>query len=120
MEIFAPGEIARIYINFCDPWPVRIKWRKRRLTHVNFLKIYRAVMGDRGEIFFKTDNRELFDFSLGQFAQEGWRLDNVSFDLHAGADGPPPWNIMTEYEEKFSSQGMPIYRLEAYFDSREL
>lgn len=107
---FAPGEVDRLYINFCDPWPNRKKWHKRRLTHWKFLDLYSEVFGGRGEIFFKTDNRELFEFSLNQFCDRGWRLGNISLDLHkSGSEG----NIMTEYEEKFSRLGMPIYRLEA-------
>ena len=107
---FAPGEIKRLYINFCDPWPNRKKWEKRRLTHRTFLDAYRLMFGGKGEIFFKTDSRQLFEFSLNEFADNGWRLRHITLDLHnSGFEG----NIMTEYEEKFSSQGLPIYRCEA-------
>ena len=107
-EYFSPGEIRRLYINFCDPWHRRKKWAKRRLTHINFLKMYEAL--EIPEIFFKTDNRILFEFSINQFSEQGWIMRNVSLDLHnSGFDD----NIMTEYEEKFSDFG-PIYRLEAY------
>ncbi|MCL2421807.1 MAG: tRNA (guanosine(46)-N7)-methyltransferase TrmB [Defluviitaleaceae bacterium] len=106
-EYFKPGEISRLYINFCDPWHRRKKWAKRRLTHVNFLAMYEAL--EIPEIHFKTDNRVLFEFSINQFSERGWVMQNVSLDLHnSGMED----NIMTEYEEKFSAKGV-IYRLEA-------
>lgn len=109
-DVFAPGEVGRIYINFCDPWP-RSKWAKRRLTHRGFLEMYKTVLSPSGSVFFKTDNEPLFDFSLAEFAAAGWRLENISRDLHNSGYAD---NIMTEYEEKFFSLGMPIYRCEAY------
>ena len=108
LEIFRPGDIDRLYINFCDPWPGKKKRAKRRLTHEKYLTMYEELKIP--EIHFKTDNRPLFEFSLESFSERGWRLKNISLDLHAsGMEG----NIMTEYERKFSSMGMPIYRLEA-------
>ncbi len=112
-DYFESGEIDRLFINFCDPWPGRKKWHKRRLTHRSFLDMYKELLKEKGEIHFKTDNRELFEFSLNQFAENNWRMKNITLDLHASEF---QGNIMTEYEEKFSSQGMPIYRLEAYFE----
>ncbi len=111
---FEPKEISRIYINFCDPWQNRKKWHKRRLTHESFLNLYRELFGkEKGEIHFKTDNQELFEFSLNQFSNNNWRLRNISLDLHnSNYEG----NIMTEYEEKFSNKGMPIFRCEAYYE----
>ncbi len=112
LNYFEPEEIDRIYINFCDPWPNKKKWAKRRLTHKNFLNLYEALFTNGGEVFFKTDNRLLFEFSLNEFADKGWRLHNISLDLHnSDFEG----NVKTEYEEKFSGIGMPIYRLEAYY-----
>ena len=109
LEFFAPGEIKRLYINFCDPWPKK-KWYKRRLTYRAFLEKYKELFGGEGEIFFKTDNTVLFEFSLNEFCADGWNLSNISLDLHkSDFEG----NIMTEHEEKFSSKGFPIYRLEA-------
>jgi tRNA (guanine-N7-)-methyltransferase len=102
---FSPGEVDMLYINFCDPWP-RKRHAKRRLTHANFLAIYRNVLREGGEIRFKTDNEALFDFSLEQFAANGFSLSSVSRNLHAGG----PADIMTDYEEKFYSQGLPIFR----------
>lgn len=112
LNYFEPEEIDRIYINFCDPWPNKKKWAKRRLTHKNFLNLYEALFINGGEVFFKTDNRLLFEFSLNEFADKGWRLHNISLDLHnSDFEG----NVKTEYEEKFSGIGMPIYRLEGYY-----
>ncbi len=114
LEYFDIGEISRLYINFCDPWRDREKWKKRRLTHRNFLSMYNKLMGDDAEIFFKTDNTPLFQFSLNEFLEENWVVRQVALDLHNTPYHIDGKNIMTEYEEKFSSQGMNIYRLEAY------
>jgi tRNA G46 methylase TrmB len=107
LKFIRAGEISRLYINFCDPWSRKKKWAKRRLTHDTFLEIYEKLQIP--EIFFKTDNRILFESSLESFSRRGWLLENISLDLHAS---DMPDNIMTEYEEKFSAHG-PIYRLEA-------
>ena len=108
LEIFRPGDISRLYINFCDPWPIKKKREKRRLTHAKYLTMYEQLAIP--EIHFKTDNRPLFDFSIESLHARGWQTKNISLDLHqSGFEG----NIMTEYERKFSSMGMPIYRLEA-------
>lgn len=107
-ELFAPLEISRIYINFCDPWKKK-KQAKRRLTHRSFLKSYDEILPDGGEIRFKTDNQPLFEFSLGELSDCGMTLRQVTFDLHK-TDIP---NIMTEYEQKFVGLGMPICYLEA-------
>lgn len=102
---FAPGEVDLIYINFCDPWPTN-KHAKRRLTYVNFLKLYRQVLKEKGQIHFKTDNAPLFEFSLTQFAPAGFALSEVTRNLHEqGVQG-----IMTDYEEKFHNLGTPINR----------
>ena len=104
-------KIQRIYINFCDPWP-KAGPQKRRLTHENFLTIYKRLIEDGGEIHFKTDNRGLFEFSLNSFADFGLKLKNITLDLHnSGFEG----NVMTEYEKLFSEKGQPIYRCEATF-----
>ena len=108
-DLFEVGEFQRLYINFCDPWPKKRTY-KRRLTYRGFLQEYRNIMGENAEIFFKTDNRGLFEFSLNEFCADDWHLSNISLDLH---NSDYEGNIMTEYEEKFSEKGMPIYRLEA-------
>ncbi|MBR0208025.1 MAG: tRNA (guanosine(46)-N7)-methyltransferase TrmB [Oscillospiraceae bacterium] len=107
-EVFAPGEVGRIYLNFPDPWP-KSRDAKLRLTAPNFLRRYASVLEGGGELQFKTDNTPLFDWSLGQFSAEGWALHSVTHDLHAsGLVG-----ILTGYEAKFVSQGLKINRLVA-------
>lgn len=104
-EYFMPEEVDRIYINFCDPWPGQ-KHAKRRLTHEGFLKRYYAVLNQKGQIHFKTDNKDLFVFSLFQFPKVNFALNEVTYHLHEkGIQG-----VMTDYEEKFHEQGMPIHR----------
>lgn len=104
-EYFAPGEVRRIYINFCDPWP-GARYAKRRLTHPGFLLRYRKVLAPGGQIHFKTDNHDLFEWSLFQFPKAGFTLSEVSRNLHAnGICG-----VMTDYEEKFHNLGTPINR----------
>ena len=105
-KIFADGEVDRLYINFCDPWPKK-RHAKRRLTYVTFLDKYKKILKNGGEIHFKTDNRNLFDFSLEQFAEKNFEVRDVTFDLHANE---PAENIRTEYENKFSAQGFKINR----------
>ena len=107
-NIFASGEVSRIYINFPDPWR-KSRQFKRRLTAPAFLKIYDKLLAPGGEIWFKTDNRPLFDWSVEQFKAEGWELSEVTNDLHSGGAG----GCMTDYEAKFREQGVPINRLVA-------
>lgn len=115
-DIFEKGEVSRVYLNFSDPWPKK-KHEKRRLTYRDFLKGYEYILIPNGEIHFKTDNQGLFEYSLASFSQYGMRLNQVWLDLHNSAfEG----NIMTEYEEKFSSRGQRIYRVEAqYVDKKD-
>lgn len=110
-KFFAKNDVNRVYLNFSDPWP-KVRHAKRRLTHEGFLKIYETVLVDNGEIHFKTDNRGLFEYSLVSMNQYGMALNYVSLDLHVNM---PEDNVMTEYEEKFSKKGQPIYRLESQF-----
>ncbi|MED1797836.1 tRNA (guanosine(46)-N7)-methyltransferase TrmB [Brevibacillus porteri] len=109
-ELFADHEISRIYLNFSDPWP-KTRHAKRRLTYKNFLNTYRQVLVEDGEIHMKTDNENLFEFSLNQFAAERFQMRNITFDLHQSKLAAD--NVMTEYEERFSSRGQRIYRVEA-------
>ncbi|MBC1817109.1 tRNA (guanosine(46)-N7)-methyltransferase TrmB [Listeria seeligeri] len=111
-ECFEKGEIAQIYLNFSDPWPKK-RHTKRRLTNPTFLTIYERLLPEAGEIHFKTDNRSLFEYSLVAFSEYNMLLTFVSLDLH---NSDYEGNIKTEYEEKFSAKGFPIYRLEAKFD----
>lgn len=110
-EVFEKDEVDCIYLNFSDPWP-KDRHAKRRLTSTQFLARYDKVLKREGEVIFKTDNRPLFDFSLEQVEEAGWKLKNHTFDLHHSEymEG----NVMTEYEEKFSAEGHPIHRLVAY------
>ena len=107
-EMFAPGEAARIYINFCDPWP-KSRDAKHRLTFPGFLRLYADVLPLGGEIHFKTDNTPLFSWSLEQFENEGWALSEKTNDLHTNG----PVGVMTDYEAKFHAQGFPINRVVA-------
>ena len=108
-DFFEFGEIKRIYLNFSDPWK-KNKQAKRRLTHKNFLDRYKKVLREGDYIWFKTDNKNLFEFSLNSFAQENYKLENITLDLHnSGFEG----NVVTEYEQRFLDEGAPIYRLEA-------
>lgn len=111
IEIFNENEVSRIYLNFSDPWP-KERHAKRRLTSKEFFSKYNKVLSRDGEVIFKSDNRPLFEFSLEEVENAGWILRNSTFDLHHSEynDG----NVMTEYEEKFSSMGNPIHRLVAY------
>ena len=105
---FAPGEIDRIYLNFSDPWPSN-RHAKRRLTHGNFLKLYRQVLKMGGQIHFKTDNQGLFEFSVEEIPNFGFTLSEVTRNLHEHG----PVGVMTDYGAKFYEQGQPINRLVA-------
>lgn len=100
-ELFCPGEVARLYINFPDPWP-KTKQFKRRLTAPAFLDLYKALLPAGGEVWFKTDNGSLFDWSLDSFRGCGWTLRDMP-------EGTP----MTDYEAKFTEEGLPIHRVVA-------
>lgn len=107
-DFFEKGEVRRIYLNFSDPWKKR-KQAKRRLTHKNFLDIYKRILENGDMICFKTDNKALFEFSLNSFAEENFKMSEICFDLHNSYFKDD--NVMTEYETRFSEQGMPIYRV---------
>lgn len=108
-EVFDVQEVDRIYLNFSDPWP-KARHARRRLTSTVFFEQYDKVLAKEGVVEFKTDNRPLFEFSLEQVEEAGWRLLSHTFDLHHD-ETMNSGNIMTEYEEKFSSQGNPIHKL---------
>lgn len=108
-DVFAEGEIDRIYLNFSDPWP-KDRHAKRRLTSRQFFARYNHILAKEGRVEFKTDNRDLFDFSVEEVKEAGWKLDAVTYDLHNDPvlnEG----NIMTEYEIRFSEMGNPIHKL---------
>ena len=100
-----PRRGGRIYVNFCDPWPSK-RHAKRRLTHGNFLKLYRQVLKMGGQIHFKTDNQPLFEFSVEELPQFGFELSEVTRNLHENG----PVGVMTDYEAKFHELGQPINR----------
>ncbi|WP_156288574.1 tRNA (guanosine(46)-N7)-methyltransferase TrmB [Oceanobacillus salinisoli] len=110
-EMFDENEVAGIYLNFSDPWP-KNRHEKRRLTYKTFLEQYQKILDPSGQVIFKTDNRGLFEYSLVSLTDYGMKLEEVNLDLHAIDD---PTNVMTEYEERFSAKGQPIYRLKASF-----
>ena len=110
-QIFPTHSFERIYLNFSDPWP-KARHAKRRLTYRTMLERFKNLLSENGKIEFKTDNRDLFDFSLIEFEESGYILENVTFDLHASEWAKD--NIVTEYEANFSAKGFKINRLEAY------
>ena len=107
--VFAKDEVDRIYLNFSDPWP-KDRHAKRRLTSRQFFARYDQILKKEGHLEFKTDNQDLFTFSLEEVPEAGWKLDASTRDLHHDpvlSEG----NVMTEYEEKFSFKGNPICKL---------
>lgn len=108
-EVFELGEVAKIYLNFSDPWP-KARHARRRLTSIQFFAQYDKVLAKDGVVEFKTDNRPLFEFSLEQVEEANWKLLGHTFDLHHD-DKMNAGNVMTEYEEKFSGMGNPIHKL---------
>ena len=108
-SVFAVNEVERIYLNFSDPWP-KDRHAKRRLPSREFLRRYDEILISDGVIEFKTDNRELFQFALQELEPAGWQIKQVTEDLHHD-EKMMKGNVMTEYEEKFSSMNHPIYKL---------
>lgn len=108
-----PNSVSRIYLNFSCPFP-KARHESHRLTAVHFLNIYKNLLKEGAEIHQKTDNMPFFEYSLEKFTTAGYKLKNISLDLHnSDFEG----NIETEYEHRFASRGLPIYRLEAYIDT---
>lgn len=110
-ETFAREEVSKIYLNFSDPWP-KDRHAKRRLTSRQFFARYDRILKPDGIVEFKTDNVDLFDFSLTEVTEAGWNLDCFTRDLHHN-DTMNQGNVMTEYEERFSSMGNSIHKLVA-------
>ncbi len=111
-EVFEEGEVDKIYLNFSDPWP-KDRHAKRRLPSREFLGRFDKILKKTGDLEFKTDNRALFDFALEELKPAGWKAKVVTYDLH-NDDNLKIGNIMTEYEEKFSSMGNPICKYIIY------
>lgn len=107
-EVFGPGEVDRIYLNFSDPWP-KDRHAKRRLPSRQFLARYDQFLKPDGVIEFKTDNKDLFDFALIEVKEAGWKIEALTYDLHSD-ELMNEGNVMTEYEERFSSMGNPIFK----------
>lgn len=108
-DIFAPGEVDRFFINFCDPWPKK-RHAKRRLTYRGFLDRYARLLAADGRLDFKSDNAGLFDFTLEELAERQWQVSDVTYDLHHSDIAN---EAMTEYEAKFSAKGQPIFHCTA-------
>ena len=111
-DVFEKGEVDHIYLNFSDPWP-KDRHAKRRLPSRQFLERFNQILKADGRISFKTDNRDLFDFAVEELEPAGWKAEVITYDLHADevlCEG----NVMTEYEEKFSSKGNPICKYVIY------
>lgn len=110
-RVFGKDEISRIFINFCNPWPKR-RHNRQRLTHNIFLEKYKKFLRPNSQIWFKTDDKGLFEDSQGYFKSSGFTIKYLTYDLHHSDFNE---NITTEYEEKFTSMGMPIMFLVAEY-----
>lgn len=108
LEDLLKNKVSVIYLNFSDPWPKK-RHEKRRLTSENFLKLYDKLFKDRNTIIMKTDNDDLFSYSVNSLEYYGYKIEEISYNLHKEDIS----NIMTEYEEKFSSMGIKIKYLKA-------
>lgn len=117
-QIFDKHEIEKVYLNFSDPWP-KSRHHKRRLTHKSFLDIYKNILPKSGELIFKTDNRDLYEWSVESISQYGMYLSNISVDLHNSEFHKSGLNVVTEYERKFSAQGFKINRLIAKYEKEK-
>ena len=111
-EVFGEGEVDKIYLNFSDPWP-KDRHAKRRLPSRQFLALYNIILKKDGFLEFKTDNRGLFDFAVDELPEAGWKTQVITYDLHNDEE-LIKGNVMTEYEEKFSSMGNPICKYIIY------
>ena len=107
------GSLDAIYLNFSTPLP-KLGYATQRLTHRNFLEVYKKLLKKGGRILQKTDDRDFFDFSLEEYAACGFALEKVTYNLHE--QGNPSWNVVTEYEQKWVERGLPIHRVEAVYN----
>lgn len=110
-ELFAGTRISELWLTFSDPFP-KTRHAKHRLTHPSFLQLYRVILASGGRLKMKTDNHRLFDWSLEQLVADGWRLEELTFDLH-DSKVPDDYRIMTTFEERFVAEGLPIYFVSA-------
>lgn len=109
-EYFNDGEISRIHLNFSDPWPKK-QHHNKRLTAVQFLNTYHKILSSDGELILKTDNKELFDYSIEKISNNGFKIIESTMDLHTSEY--PIKLFITEFESKFMTRGLPIYYLKA-------
>lgn len=107
------GSLDTVYLNFSTPLP-KLGYATQRLTHRNFLEVYKKLLKKGGRILQKTDDRDFFEFSLEEYAACGFALEKVTYNLHE--DGNPDWNVVTEYEQKWVERGLPIHRVEAVYN----
>lgn len=115
LKYFRPSSVNRIYLNFSCPFP-KSRYAKHRLTSQVFLPMYKTLLENGGEIHQKTDNMHFFEYSIEKYSEFGFKLQNISLDLHnSGFEN----NIVTEYEKRFTDLGQPIYRLEAVYTEKE-
>lgn len=112
VKVFGPEEVDKIYLNFSDPWP-KDRHAKRRLPSKEYLGRYDIILKKDSKVEFKTDNRELFDFAVEELKETNWKAEMITYDLH-GDEKLLEGNVMTEYEEKFSSMGNPICKYVIY------
>ena len=112
VNVFGKAEVDKIYLNFSDPWP-KDRHAKRRLPSRQFLGRYNEILKPDGRLEFKTDNRDLFDFAVEELPEAGWKAEVITYDLHHDVT-LVAGNVMTEYEEKFSSMGNPICKYIIY------
>lgn len=110
-ELLAPRSLEKIWVTFPDPFP-KSRAAKHRLTHPQYLKLYAGLLRPGGALYFKTDAHALFEWSLEQLVQEGWKIKELSFDLHE-SNLPERYKIMTTYETRFTGEGLKIQFVKA-------
>lgn len=110
-DALKPGSVEKLWVTFSDPFP-KERYAKHRLTHPRFLAFYRTILHPTGALYFKTDAQNLFTWSLEQFVHEGWKIEELYFDLHQ-SEAQSDYKIMTTYETRFVNEGLPIYFVKA-------
>lgn len=112
LELISPHSLQRIWVTFPDPFP-KDRAAKHRLTHQRYLAVYEQLLVEGGALYFKTDNHDLFTWSLEELVRNGWRIDELSFDLHE-SNLSDDYKIMTSYERRFTSEGLPTHFVKAH------
>jgi len=111
LELLPVHSLQKVWVTFPDPFP-KERSAKNRLTHPKFLAVYQTLLASGGALYFKTDAVDLFTWSLEQLVREGWRIDELSFDLH-GSDLPDDYKVMTTYETRYTGEGLSIHFVRA-------